>query len=185
MKTPKSKFQVGDIFSVKQDNREYAFGRCISQISVGHIVEIFDYFSEENIFDTNITNKRLFEPVPIDTWGLFGKRKKEGIWKVIGHEDHFIPENVDHLRYWGMAAEKGTDMKLMGVFDNDCGDIKYSIVNGDEHRIQSVGLHFKIKGRENEVFLLRSPWGDVQVKEEIKKYRQVINQLLINGEGKK
>ncbi|GAB0171118.1 Imm26 family immunity protein [Lysinibacillus sp. CTST325] len=176
MKTSKSKFQVGDIFSLKLDNHEYAFGRCISQISLGHIVEIFDYFSEEIIFDTNITEKRLFEPIPIDTWGLFGKRKKEGIWKVIGHEDSFKPENVDYLRYWGMAAEKVTDTKLLGVFDNDCGNIEYSIVNGDEHRIQSGGLHFKIKGRKNEVFLLRSPWGDIQVKEEIKKYRQDISE---------
>jgi len=82
MKTPKSKFQVGDIFSVKQDNSEYASGRCISQISLGHIVEIFDYFSEENIFDTNMINNRLFEPIPIDTWGFSVKERRnlDGNW---------------------------------------------------------------------------------------------------------
>ncbi len=171
LKTSKGKFQIGDIFSLKLNNGEFAFGRCISEISLGHIVEIFNYFSEENKFNTTFTEQRLFEPIPIDTWGLFGRRKKEGNWQVIGHEENFIPKNVEHLRYWGMAGEKVTDTKLMNIFDKDCGDIEISKVNSIENRELQFGHHFKVKGMEQEIFLLRSPWGDFDVQKEIELFR--------------
>jgi hypothetical protein len=168
----KEKLQIGDIFSLKLDNGEYAFGRCISKISFGHVVEIFDCFSDKNEFSISITEKRLFEPIPIDTWGLFGRRKKEGEWQVIEHQDNYTPVNVDYLCFWGMGGDKSTDTKLLGVFDNDCGNIPISKVNDINNRIQGVGLHFRIKdkGWENKVFLSRSPWGDTNVKKEIEKY---------------
>jgi hypothetical protein len=174
MRTDKNKLCVGDIFSLKLDDGKYAFGRCIAEISIGHIVEIFDYYSDQNVFDTTITDTRLFEPIPIDTWGLFGRRKKEGEWKVIGHETEFTPKNVSHLRYWGCSGTKANTTKLLGVFDNEYEEIDIVKVNCIDNRKQLLGLHFKIKdkGWENIIFLLRSPWGDFAVKKEIEKYRR-------------
>lgn len=170
----KKKLKIGDIFSIKLDNNEYAFGRCMTEVIYGNVVEIFNYFSTEEKIDIPVTKERLFPPIIIDTFSLFKKRDRSGDWKVIGHEDDFELTNVDNLRFWGKMGEKVTDTTLIDIYDNIRGEIEISKVNSIENRIQSIGLHFRIKDEDKKdlIFLSYSPWNNMTVKNQIQRYRE-------------
>lgn len=164
----KERFKPGDIFRVGLDNDEYAFGRCLTKISYGHTVEIFKYFSKEPVFDLSITEERLLEPFPIDSFSFFFKREKKGDWKVLSEQADFIPHNVNHLRFYGMDGSTINKTTLLNISDKQVGEIDKSEI---EKAIHPVGRHFIIPGYDGLVFLLYSPWNDFVVKKEIEKYR--------------
>jgi len=101
MKENKSRerFKPGDVFYLELPDGRYAFGRCISKVSIGHIVEIFNYFSDKPVFDLGLTNERLFRPIPLDSWSVLRCNKRDGNWKVIGHDADFVPTNMEDALY--------------------------------------------------------------------------------------
>ena len=92
----------GDIFCFKYDDHTYCFGRIMSKV-IFHIVEIFDYTSDQPI----ITGKDILRSgrllvTPLDTYSLFD-RKSEGEWRIIGRqEDYTPPEDARDIWFsWG------------------------------------------------------------------------------------
>ncbi len=109
----------GDIFCFHLRGREYCFGRVISKIMTGHVVEFFNFVNnlpEISEGQVNTTN-RLLSPVVIDTYGLFDKKVyKDSDWRIIGHQHDFIPENIDDVYFtYGV----GNSCKKVNVFDHE------------------------------------------------------------------
>lgn len=107
----------GDIFCFKLNEELYGFGRIISEASIGHFVEIFAYVSENPVIEIeNINNScRLMQVVEISTYMLFDC-KDEGDWRIIGHQEHFVPKGVDGVYFtYGV----GSGCKKVDVFGNE------------------------------------------------------------------
>ena len=67
----------GDIFCFKYDDHTYCFGRIMSKV-IFHIVEIFDYTSDQPIItEKDILRSGRLLVTPLDTYSLFD-RKSEG-----------------------------------------------------------------------------------------------------------
>ena len=104
----------GDIFCFKYDDHTYCFGRIMSKV-IFHIVEIFDYTSDQPI----ITGKDILRSgrllvTPLDTYGLFD-RKSEGEWRIIGRqEDYTLPE--DAAEFWFSWGDR-TDCRKSNPLD--------------------------------------------------------------------
>ncbi len=100
--------KIGDIFCFKFDDHTYCFGRIIAKVQF-HIVEIFDYVSEQPIIhEENICKAGRLTVIPLDTYSLFD-RKREGQWerewRIIGHCENYTPENVDGIWFsWGIGS---------------------------------------------------------------------------------
>lgn len=106
----------GDIFCFRLNEQEYCFGRIISETSVGHFAEVFDYIAEEpTIADSQVElSSRLIDPVVLDSYSLFDK-KTEGEWRIIGHQQDYIPTNVENVYFvYGM----GIWSKITDVYGN-------------------------------------------------------------------
>ena len=72
----------GDIFCFKYDDHTYCFGRIMSKV-IFHIVEIFDYTSDQPIInEKDILRSGRLLVTPLDTYSLFD-RKSEGEWRII------------------------------------------------------------------------------------------------------
>jgi len=114
----KEKFKVGDIFCLEMQNGEFAFGRCLSKVSIGHMVEIFDYFSTEPKFKPSAVIERLFHPIVIDSWSVLRRRKsyREGNWNVIGFDEEFSP-NPDEDTFFTYGT--GPTRKKVNIFDKE------------------------------------------------------------------
>jgi len=91
----------GDIFCFQYDENIYCFGRIISRLDIGTVAEIFDYTSNSPaISKADIENtNRMFYPVNLDIYSLFD-RKIEGEWRIIGHQENFVPTDADSLFFW-------------------------------------------------------------------------------------
>ena len=89
-KRPKrEKVKPGDIFAYRLEDGRFGFGRIVSNVSVGSIAEIFDYFSDQPIFDHS-RKSWLVPPVPIESYSLLETRKI-GDWRIIERHPEFIP----------------------------------------------------------------------------------------------
>ena len=88
----------GNIFCFQYDEEMYCFGRIISKLKTGTIIEIFDYTSNEPKITKDIidNSKRMFPPININILILFD-RKISGDWRIIGKQDNFKPTNIDDV----------------------------------------------------------------------------------------
>lgn len=114
----------GDIFCFPYDESKYCFGRIISKIMTGHVAEIFDYMSTDPIINERILNNsnRLMQVVILDSYSLFD-RKSEGDWRIIGHEDNYVPQNVEDIYFtYGVALS----CKRMDIFSENIIPIEES-----------------------------------------------------------
>ena len=94
--------KFGDIFCFRYDHRTYRFGRVMAKV-IFHIVEIFDYTSEQPVItEEDILRAGRLLVTPLDTYSLFD-RKSEGEWRIIGHqEDYTLPEDARDIWFsWG------------------------------------------------------------------------------------
>ena len=92
----------GDIFCFKYDDHTYYFGRIMSKV-IFHIVEIFDYTSDQPIItEKDILRSGRLLVTPLDTYSLFD-RKSEGEWRIIGRQkDYTLPEDAAGFWFsWG------------------------------------------------------------------------------------
>ncbi|MDE6916055.1 MAG: immunity 26/phosphotriesterase HocA family protein [Lachnospiraceae bacterium] len=131
----------GDIFCFPYDQSKYCFGRIISKIMTGHVAEIFDYMSADPIMNEGIlsNSKRLMQVVILDSYSLFD-RKSEGDWRIIGHEENYVPQNVENIYFtYGVASS----CKRMDIFSEN-------IISIDES--------------EKSKYIEVSPHGDIDVK---------------------
>lgn len=97
----------GDIFCFNLGVEAYRFGRIMAETTVGHVAEIFDItLSVASITEYEIENaKRACYPVVIDTYSLFDKKiEKHSDWRIIGHQDNYMPEKVDDV-YFAFGAD--------------------------------------------------------------------------------
>lgn len=80
----------GDIFCFEILNNLYGFGRILSEVSIGHCAEIYDFFSAEPVLDTNKVMNTLIDVIILDAYSLFDK-KLSGDWRIIGKQVDYIP----------------------------------------------------------------------------------------------
>lgn len=71
----------------------------MAKVSIGHLVEIFDHFSDDASWDFDQPLIRLFDPVIIDSYSLFRAHKQEGHWTVLGCQTGFVPVGPDDLKF--------------------------------------------------------------------------------------
>ncbi|PIT55385.1 immunity 26/phosphotriesterase HocA family protein [Snodgrassella alvi] len=92
--------KAGDIFCFKLDEQRYCFGRIIIKFMVGHVAELFDNISNSPaISEAEIKQaQRLIEPVILDSYSLFD-RKSEGDWRIIGHQQNYVPTDMDGVYF--------------------------------------------------------------------------------------
>ena len=97
--------KIGDIFCFKYDEHTYRFGRIMARVTF-YIVEIFDYASDQPIIsEDDISNANRLLAIPLDVYSLFD-RKIEGEWRIIGHQENFIPEQAEDIWFsWGIGWE--------------------------------------------------------------------------------
>ncbi|AJJ06843.1 immunity 26/phosphotriesterase HocA family protein [Yersinia pseudotuberculosis] len=109
----------GDIFCFRLDGEKYCFGRIISEMSVGHVAEIFDFISSlPEVTEGDISHSlRLTELIVLDTYTLFDKKiEPEGDWRIIGHQDSYTPTNVENTYFtYGI----GNSCKKVDIFNNE------------------------------------------------------------------
>jgi hypothetical protein len=124
----------GDLFSFRYDEKHYGFGRLISNVSMGMVAEIYDYFSGSPIFDPNRSEKWLVDPVLLDSFGLF-ERRSEGEWISIGK----TPDYVTPDKFNDVFFVTGTPGKFQAVrVDNSRLDISQEAAIG-HRRYTSCG----------------------------------------------
>jgi hypothetical protein len=106
----------GDLFLFRLDESTYGAGRIISRVSLGHVVEFFDVtLDEPELQGIDMASvARLGRPVVLDAYSLFDRRL-EGDWQIVGHDDGFVPKDVDDVFFtYGV----GPDRQKVDVFDN-------------------------------------------------------------------
>lgn len=143
----------GDIFCFKLNEKSYGFGRIITKIDVGHLVEIFNCISDKPCIDANsIENAmRLMEPVALDSYGLFDK-KAEGEWRIIGKQQDYIA--------------------------HDFGDIYLTFGAGrDWKKIDLYGNVTKISVEEHLKYILMSPQGDYVIKKLVQEHITSVKEI--------
>lgn len=109
----------GDIFCFQLNNETYGFGRIISKIMTGHVVEIFDFVSSSpSITEDDIKkSNRKITPVVIDTYGLFDRKGyPNSDWRIIGHQNNYTPMNMDDI-YFSYGVENSC--YKVDIFNND------------------------------------------------------------------
>lgn len=96
--------KIGNIFCFKYDDHTYRFGRIMSKV-IFHIVEIFDYASDQPVITgEDVLNAGRLLVTPLDTYSLFD-RKSEGEWRIIGHQEDYTPKNAENIWFsWGAAS---------------------------------------------------------------------------------
>lgn len=99
-KQKKLKLGIGDIFSIKLGNKEYAYGRALSKVSIGHCIEIFEYIgSSLDCYKKVDFDQRLMTPQIIDSHSIFWLRD-EGEWELLVKGDEsFRPSNIKSVRF--------------------------------------------------------------------------------------
>lgn len=128
--------KAGDIFSFKLNEHKYCFGRVISKILTGHVVEIFDFTSSNPEITENDINKskRIISPVVIDTYGLLDRKGyPDSDWRIIGHQSGFEPTDVEHV-YFSFGV--GNSCKKKDVFGNT-----YSISESEARHFPPLSPH--------------------------------------------
>jgi len=111
------KLQVGNVFSIKLENGEYAFGRTIKKVDLGHVVEVFDFVGpSKDDYKIAVDKKRLFHPQVIDSRSIFWLGK-EGTWEVLelGSQDFIAPDEKEIKFVFGIKG----DQKLVDIFGNE------------------------------------------------------------------
>ncbi|MGS0897311.1 immunity 26/phosphotriesterase HocA family protein [Burkholderia stagnalis] len=135
--------KTGDLFSFVLGNGKYGFGRIISPISLGHVVEFFDHIADDPDLNINdiVKLKRLKKPVVLDSYSLFD-RKVEGDWRIIAHQEKFDPTNIGGIFF---AYGDGAGRRKIDLF----------------------GSESPVSEKEAKTLPFYSPLGDVDVKREI------------------
>ena len=109
----------GDIFCVKLNDKKYIFGRIISKLFFGRVAEIFNYVSSTPEIKVEYidSSKRMFAPIVLDSYTLFDRKlEKEADWRIIGHQNDYIPTNVDDVYF---TFGEGAYCKKVDIWDND------------------------------------------------------------------
>lgn len=103
-RTMRRYLKIGDIFCFRYDERTYRFGRIMARV-IFHIVEIFDYASDQPVItEEDILSAGRLMVIPLDTYSLFD-RKSEGEWRIIGRQEAYTPENAEDIWFsWGIAS---------------------------------------------------------------------------------
>lgn len=117
-KRPKrQKPKPGDIFCFRYDELQFGFGRVVSQVFIGLVVEIFDYLSNQPIFDYSKLGKWIIEPIIINGFLLFEQRA-EGDWRIIGNTPDYKPsKELESCRFiYGDGI--GGNFKAMDIYGN-------------------------------------------------------------------
>lgn len=89
----------GDIFCFTYDKQNYCFGRIIESVPKEYcIVEVFDHISDKPEIDeqTVLNAKRFVSPFNVESKFTF-QDKLRGDWRIIGHQDDFMPEDYDEI----------------------------------------------------------------------------------------
>lgn len=108
----------GDIFCFRLDESRFCFGRIMFKMTVGHLSELFDIVKvSPEVTEYEINNaKRVIEPIIINAYILFDNKLDDGSeWRIIGHQENYVPENIDHIYF---AFGIGNDCKKKDCFGN-------------------------------------------------------------------
>ncbi|MFP1785878.1 immunity 26/phosphotriesterase HocA family protein [Lonsdalea quercina] len=108
----------GDIFCFKINDDKYGFGRIISKLTPGHVVEVFNLLLPKPIVSEKeiVNSKRAFPPVVIDTYGLFDKKvEPTSDWRIIGHQKDYLPKDMNGFYFFFGI---GNSCKKKDIFGN-------------------------------------------------------------------
>ncbi len=138
----------GDIFCFKLNDSDYCFGRIIEKFSGGHVAEIFKSIKHEAKLsqDEIISSSRMFNPIVLDSYGLFDK-KIYGDWQIIGNQKDYKPDDYDNIFFYYGAAPNALKLE----------NIKGELVK-------------KIEVQETEGLQRSGPLGDQDIKIRVMKY---------------
>jgi hypothetical protein len=113
----RQKSKPGDIFAFMLDNGKFGFGRVVSIVSIGAVIEIFDYISDQPIFDYSKLGKWLVEPLTINNYGLLDA-KKDGDWRIIGHTADYVPgTEFKNIRF--VYGTPPHSLTAVDIYDNE------------------------------------------------------------------
>lgn len=96
----------GDIFLFELREGAFGVGRVVSKVSIGHIAEVFDTIvTTPDIQSLDIGSlHRAMPPVILDSYSLFD-RKSEGDWRIVAHEEDYLPSGMENVFFtYGAAA---------------------------------------------------------------------------------
>lgn len=136
------KVEPGDVFAFRLDELSFGFGRVVSLVSIGAVVEIFDCIAAQPIFDYSRIDHWLIAPTTIGTHALFEARS-QGDWRVVGETAGFVP------------GAKYRDIRF--IYDDE-DDGFFTAVDVFDHE-QSMGV---AQGRAHGFYAVR---GDQEVKD--------------------
>ena len=103
--------KIGDIFCFKYDDYTFCFGRIMADVMF-HIVEIFDYISDQPVIsEEDILGANRLLVTPLDTYSLFDRRS-EGEWRIIGHQEDYVPPEIRKTfgSFGELAPDAGSPM---------------------------------------------------------------------------
>jgi hypothetical protein len=147
-RSKRQKANPGDIFAFRLDDWRFGFGRIIRNVSIGSIAEIFDYFSDQPIFDHSVEKKWLIPPIPIDSYLLL-EAKKMGDWRIIESDPTFVPgEKFSSLRYvYGTPPHALIETDIYEnerpISENDAKALPEYYGHNDFHVKQLLSEHIK------------------------------------------
>ncbi len=106
----------GDLFAFAREGGGFIFGRLISKVSIGFVAEIFTYASSTPSLtrETVVRGERALDPLCLDTYSLFD-RKSEGDWRIIGHQEGYLPDNDAHVSFVFGVPGSQRKIDLFGV----------------------------------------------------------------------
>ena len=107
----------GNIFCFVRRPGVYGFGRIMTDVNMGHMAEIFDYFSETPVITEQqvLDSKRAWGPLCLDSYALFDRKYKSD-WRIIGHQDGYEP--TDYEGVYLVYGSKGLQRRI-DIFENE------------------------------------------------------------------
>jgi len=96
--------KAGDVFMFKLTCKEaWGLGRIMTDTPIGKIVEVFDICLDSPEFHKNIDElKRIVPPFILDSYMMFD-RKRQGDWRIVGHQNDYVPRDIENIFFVGGA----------------------------------------------------------------------------------
>jgi hypothetical protein len=116
-KRPKrQKPKTGDFFYFKISANEFGFGRVISNIFVGLVVEIFKTTSKWPILETIKIEDSSFTPIIVDGYSLF-ELQSEGEWRILKNDPSYMPSDSLKKQLF-VFGDTPDNLKCVDIFNN-------------------------------------------------------------------
>ena len=143
-KVKRGDLQPGDVVSFELRPDRFGYGVVVSRIKIGHVAELFNYFTTTPEMPDSLADEaKLFPPVILDANSLLEKGV-EGNWGRVGSLENYIPGD-EVRRFKFTCGIKG------GYYTTDIHNVNEDASDGEAARWPEC-----------------SPWGDWDIKNYLK-----------------